>query len=43
MFGAAWNSVPGMPNWNPDADLNHNGKIDIFDASIFGANWLKSI
>jgi hypothetical protein len=43
MFGAAWNSVPGMPNWNPDADLNHNGKIDIFDASIFGANWQKSI
>jgi len=43
IFGAAWNSVPGMPNWNPDADINHNGKVDIVDASIFGANWQKSI
>jgi hypothetical protein len=43
IFGAAWNSAPGMPNWNPDADISYNAKVDIFDASIFGANWQKSV
>jgi len=43
IFGASWNSVPGMSNWNPDADINHNLKVDIADASIFGTNWQKSV
>ncbi len=43
IFGVAWQSRPGMPNWNPDADIVYNGMVDILDASVFGANWQKSI
>src|SRR5712691_2719519 len=43
-FGAAWQSVPGSPNWNPDADIiRGDNRVDIYDASAFGANWQKSI
>ncbi len=44
IFGAAWQTVPGMPNYNPDADINNSDhRVDIVDASIFGANWQKAI
>jgi len=39
--GAAFGSTPSSPNWNPAADLDHNGKVDIVDlvivASRFGS------
>jgi hypothetical protein len=28
---ASYHSVTGDPNWNPDADLNGDGRVDIFD------------
>lgn len=28
---AAWNSAPGSATWNPNADLNRNGKVDLSD------------
>ncbi len=44
LFGAAWNTVLGSPNYNPDADINNTDhRVDIIDASIFGANWQKSL
>jgi hypothetical protein len=27
----AFGSYPGQPNWNPNADLNNDGKVDIKD------------
>jgi len=30
----AFGSEPGEPNWNPEADLNQDGIIDIIDAAI---------
>ncbi len=43
LFGVSWQTTPGSPNWNPDADIVYNGMVDILDASVFGANWQKSI
>jgi hypothetical protein len=43
IFGAAWQSTPGSPNWNPDADILKHGRVDIYDASAFGSNWQKAI
>jgi hypothetical protein len=30
----AYGSKLGSPNWNPEADLNHNGAVDLFDLVI---------
>jgi len=30
----AFGSEPGEPDWNPEADLNRDGIIDIIDATI---------
>jgi hypothetical protein len=38
LFQAAMGSMPGDPNWNPDADLNEDGVIDISDMAILAAN-----
>jgi peptide/nickel transport system substrate-binding protein len=38
-FAAAFNSLPGMANYNPDADINKDGFIDIFDAVILAAHF----
>jgi hypothetical protein len=27
-------TTPGRPRWNPDADLNHDGVVDLFDLFI---------
>ncbi len=43
MMGAAYNSRPGYPNWNPDADIDHNLWVNIIDFGILGANYGKSI
>jgi hypothetical protein len=38
----AYGSRPGMPNWNPVADLNGNGVVDFADATIL-ARWLGTV
>ncbi len=41
-FGAltnAFGSVPGDPNWNPDADLDGDDEVTLFDFSILTANF----
>ncbi len=43
MMGAAFYSRPGYPNWNPDADIDHNLWVNIIDFGILGANYGKSI
>ncbi|MCK4873526.1 MAG: hypothetical protein KAS72_12440 [Phycisphaerales bacterium] len=35
----AFGSVPGDPNWNPDADLDGDGDVDIDDLDILLANY----
>jgi len=35
---AAYGSKPGSPNWNPDADLNGDGKVDMKDIGIVSHN-----
>lgn len=37
----AWHSRLGGANYNPHADFNMDSKIDIKDAAIIGANWLR--
>jgi len=39
LIAAAYGSRLGMPNWNPDADLNGDGKVDHVDLGILGINW----
>ena len=36
---AAFGSLPGQPQWNPAADLDHNLKVDIIDLAIVSANF----
>ncbi len=36
---AAWNTVPGDPNWNPAADLYRTGVIDGLDLTEVISNW----
>lgn len=43
LMRAAYGSVPGDPNWNPDYDLNGDGVIDIFDVSIAASNYGKTL
>jgi hypothetical protein len=50
LMQAAWGSKPGDSNWNPDADLNSDGIVNILDANILGYNygltysqWLKTL
>jgi len=35
----AFGSVPGKPNWNEEADMNGNNKVDIFDLHALGHNF----
>ncbi len=37
----AYGSIPGSANWNPEADLNSNGRVDILDLFIIGRNYGK--
>jgi hypothetical protein len=39
----AFGSVPGSPNWNPNADINGDGVVDIYDAIILAANFNQHI
>jgi hypothetical protein len=38
-LSVAYNSRPGDPNWNPNADLNRSGKVDGFDVSALSYNY----
>jgi len=49
LFGRAYGSTPGTPNWNPACDLNGDGIVDSLDQAIFTQNygltyqqWLKT-
>jgi hypothetical protein len=35
----AFGSSTGDPNWNPDADLDGNGKINIIDLILLATNF----
>jgi len=39
LMQAAWRSKPGDPNWNPDADLDGDGKIYVNDLNILGRHY----
>ncbi len=39
ILAGAYNSVPGSPNWNPNADINNDGIVDIYDAIILAGNY----
>jgi len=41
IMGPAFDSEPGDPNWDPRADINADGKVNILDAGISGGNWNK--
>jgi thermitase len=38
----AYGSRPGMPGWNPHADLNEDGVVDVKDTSTASANFGKT-
>ncbi|MBX7135451.1 MAG: hypothetical protein K1X67_22515 [Fimbriimonadaceae bacterium] len=38
-LSTAFNSIPGDPNWNPNADLNGDDSVDIADYAILSANY----
>jgi hypothetical protein len=42
----AYGSYPGRPNWDPHADIDENGRIDMTDLMLvldhFGQTWQKS-
>jgi len=39
LLSKAYGSTPGAPNWNPDCDLNGDGKVDDTDMEIAGSNF----
>ena len=41
VLATAFQTKPGKPNWNPDADLNADLIIDIYDAITVAANYGK--
>ncbi|MCL6579962.1 MAG: hypothetical protein K6T73_11410 [Candidatus Bathyarchaeota archaeon] len=43
LISAAYGSRPGSTNWNPDADLNGDGRVDLSDMTIAGKNHGKDI
>jgi hypothetical protein len=38
----AYGSTSTSPNWNPDADINGDGVVDIFDIGICSSHWGQS-
>jgi len=38
----AFNSSPGLPNWNPYADMNGDGKVELRDIALAAINFLKT-
>ena len=43
LLSAAFNSKPGMANWNPNADINGDGIVDIYDAMIMSGYFNQHI
>lgn len=39
LWTQSYGSTPGSPSWNPEADLNGNGAVDLEDATLF-ARWI---
>ena len=39
IWGLAFGSSPGHPRWNPIADMNGDGKIDMIDAVLIAKAW----
>jgi YVTN family beta-propeller protein len=39
LFGMAWWSAQGSPNWNPDADFDCDGFVGPNDYNILGTRW----
>ena len=39
LLAGAFNSQPGMTNWNANADINGDGIVDIYDAIILAGNF----
>jgi len=35
----AYNSKPGSSNWNPNADINGDNAVDIYDAIILANHY----
>lgn len=42
LFGQAWWSSPGDPNWNPNADFDSDGFVGPNDSTILGRRWWTS-
>jgi subtilisin family serine protease len=42
MLQQAYDAIPISPNWNPNADLNKDGKIDASDLNILSRNYGKT-
>jgi len=40
-LGKAYASIPTMPNWKPNCDINNDGEIDNTDLSILNQNYGK--
>jgi hypothetical protein len=39
LVAAAFGSNPASPNWNPYADINHDGVVDILDVALVASNF----
>jgi outer membrane protein assembly factor BamB len=42
LLANAYNSTPGSPNWNPNADIDGDGIVSIYDAIILANNYGKT-
>lgn len=40
---SAWQSTPQSANWNPDCDLNGDGKVDSKEVAILSRNYGKDV
>jgi hypothetical protein len=38
----AWNSAPGDPRWNPNCDINNDGRVDSKDLAILGRKFVEA-
>lgn len=41
LLALAFDTAPGDPKWDPNADLNHDSAVDIYDAIILANNFGK--
>jgi parallel beta-helix repeat protein len=39
ILAGAFNSIPGSPNWNPNADINGDNIVDIYDAIMLAGHF----